>query len=75
MGNIIEDNRAAIGMFNIRKMCLYGLVYLRAESYQQIMLTSLQCSALVLYLLLLQSTIPEINIVFLLCIAMYPHYR
>ena len=45
---------------------MFGLVNCRAESYQKIMLTTLQCSALVLSLFLLQSTIPEINKVFLL---------
>ena len=68
IGNSIEDYRAAIRLFNIKKMCLYGLVNFRAESYQQIMLlTNLQCPAVSqLSLFLLQSTIPEINIVFLL---------
>jgi hypothetical protein len=46
IGNSIEDYRAAIRLFNIKKMCLYGLVNFRAESYQQIMLlTNLQCPA------------------------------
>ena len=35
------------------------------------MLTNLQCSALVLSLFLLQSTIPEINIVFLLFVLQF----
>jgi hypothetical protein len=71
MGNSIEDYRAAIGLFNTKKRCMYGLVNFRAESYQQIMLINLQCSALVLFLFLLQSTIPEINIVFLLYVLQF----
>ena len=71
MGNSIEDYRAAIGLFNTKKRCLYGLVNCWAESYQQIMLINLQCSALVLSLFLLQSTIPEINIVFLLYVLQF----
>jgi len=71
MGNSIEDYRTAIGLFNTKKKCLFGLVNFRAESYQQIMLTTLQCSALVLSLFLLQSTIPEINIVFLLFVLQF----
>ena len=47
MGNSIEDYRATIGLFDTKKRCLYGLVNVRAESYQQIMLINLQCPALV----------------------------
>ena len=50
---------------------MYGLVNVRAESYQTIMLINLQWSALVLFLFLLQSTIPEINIVFLLYVLQF----
>ena len=59
MGNNKEDYRAAIGLFNTKKRCLYGMVNFGAESYQQIMLTNLQ------------STIPEINIVFLLFVLQF----
>jgi hypothetical protein len=61
----------AIGLFNTKKRCMYGLVNVRAESYQTIMLINLQWSALVLFLFLLQSTIPEINIVFLLYVLQF----
>ena len=72
MGNSIQDYRAAIGLCNTKKRCLYGLVTFRAESYQQLnMFINLQCSALVLTLFLVQSTIPEINIVFLLYVLQY----
>ena len=47
MGNSIEDYRATIGLFNTKKRCLYGLVNVRAESYQHIMLINLQCPTLV----------------------------
>jgi hypothetical protein len=57
MGNSIEDYRAAIGLFNSKKRCLYGLVNFRAESYQQIILINLQCSALVLSLFILHMEI------------------
>ena len=45
MGNSIEDYRAAIGLFNTKKRCLYGLVNFRAESYQQIILINLVFSS------------------------------
>jgi hypothetical protein len=71
MGNSIEDYGAAIRLFNTKKRCLNGLVNFWAESYQQITLINLQCSALVLSLFLLHSTIPEINIVFLLYVLQF----
>ena len=71
MGNSIEDYRAAIGLCNTKKRCLYGLVNFRAESYQQIMLTNLQCSIFAISLFFPQSTIPEINIVFLLFVLQF----
>jgi hypothetical protein len=71
MGNNKEDYRAAIGLFNTKKRCLYGMVNFRAESYQQIMLTNLQCSIFVISLFFPQSTIPEINIVFLLFVLQF----
>ena len=71
MGNSIEDYRAVIGLFNTKKGYQYGLVNFRPESYQQIILINLHCSALVFSLFLLQSTIPGINIVFLLYVLQF----
>jgi hypothetical protein len=56
---------AAIGLFNTKKRCLYGLVNCRVDSYLHNMLANLLYSVLALSFLL-QSRIPEINIVFLL---------
>jgi hypothetical protein len=66
-----DTNASPLLWFNTKKRCLYGLVHFRAESYQQIMLTNAQCSALLLSLFLLQSTIPEINIVLLLFVLQF----
>jgi hypothetical protein len=71
MGNGISDYRAAIELFNTKKRYQYELEDFRAESYQQIMLTNLQCSAFVLSLFLLHSTILEINIVFQLFVLQF----
>jgi hypothetical protein len=43
MGNSIDHYITAIGLFNPRKGCLYGLVNCRVDSYQQIMLTNFLC--------------------------------
>jgi hypothetical protein len=44
----IEHYITAIGLFNPRKWCLYGLVNCWVDSYQQIMLTNFLCSVLAL---------------------------
>ena len=49
MGNSIEHYNTAIGLFNPRKGCLYGLENCWVDSYQQIMLTNFLCSVFALY--------------------------
>ena len=71
MGNSNEDYRAAIGLFNIRKYITGGPIDFRANTYQEIVLTNLRCSFLVVSLFALQSINPNINIVFLLFILYY----
>ena len=66
-GNSIDDYRAANGLFHLRKN-LVRPVDMRANTYQELLLTNLQCSFLVVALPLLQSTNPSIDIVFLLYI-------
>jgi hypothetical protein len=73
MGNCIDDNRAAIGLFHIRikgnrrPFKFNFLVY----TYQEILLTNFRCTFLVVSLSLLQSLNPNIDIVFLLFVLQY----
>ena len=71
MGNSIESYRAAIGLFYLKKRNLYRPTDFRADTYQDILLTNLRCTFLVVSLFILQSIHPKIDIVFLLFVLQY----
>ena len=66
MGNCIQVYRAAIGLFHLLKRNHRYSFDFRANTYQEILLTNIQCAVLVVSLFKIQSNNPNIDIVFLL---------
>ena len=71
MADSIENYRAAIGLFYCRTGKPKKTFDFRCDLYQEILLTNLRCTYLVVSLILLQSLNPNINIVFLLFIIQF----
>ena len=66
MGNCLASYRVAIGLFNNIKSKSQGAIDFRADTYQDIIMINLRCSALFASLLVFQSLTPKVNIIFLL---------
>ena len=72
MGNSLENYRAAIGIFNFHiGNPVTKSNYNSIPTYQEILLTNIRCTFLVVSLFILQSSNPDINIVFLLFVLYY----